>query len=103
MDKTLNSYIFSLSAISIGLIIISILQFIYSPCWTPNQKLIFGFTGIFILLITLVNFPVGYFFKEKLTFTHLDAKIIFYGLLITGLLIGFGIVQIVLSNNTCLL
>jgi hypothetical protein len=62
----------------------------------------FGFLGILILLVTLVNFPVGYFFKEKLSLKHFDAKIIFYGLVITGTLIGFGIVQIILSNNTCL-
>jgi hypothetical protein len=102
VDKTLNSYIFSISAISIGLIIVSILQSIYSPCWSSNDKLIFGFIGILILLVTLVNFPVGFFFKEKLSFKYFDAKIIFYGLVIACIIIGFGIVQIVLSNNSCL-
>ncbi|MHA1982780.1 MAG: hypothetical protein ACW967_00400 [Candidatus Hodarchaeales archaeon] len=102
MDKTVNSYVFSISVISIGLIIVSILQSVYSPCWSPNDKLIFGFIGILILLVTLVNFPVGYFFKENLSFKLFDAKIIFYGLVIVGIIIGFGIVQIVLSNNSCL-
>ena len=101
MDKTLNSYIFGISSISIGLILLIILQIVYSPCWNTGDKTLFGFIGILILLITLINFPVGYFFKEKISLESYNIDIIFYSLIITGIIFGFGIVRIVLSNTAC--
>lgn len=92
---------FGISAISLGLIILFILQVIYDSCWSSDLKMNFGFIGILILLITLINFPVGYFFKEKITLKRFNVNIIFYSLIITGTLIGFGIVRIVLSTIIC--
>ena len=101
MNRSVNSYMLGITFISIGLAIVFILQIIYSPCWIARDKTLFGFIGILILLITLINFPVGYFFKEKITFTDYDINIIFYSLIITGIIIGFGIVRIIITNTVC--
>ena len=101
LDKKLNSCVISISLLLLAFFVLFILGIIYSPCWSANDKLFFGFVGILILLLTLVNFPVGYFFKEKIVLRNFDVTILFYTVVLIGVIIGLGIVRIILTEVDC--
>ena len=99
MDKALNSYILVISFLLIDIFVLAIINSYYNPEWNTNTKIVLGFIGIGILLFTLINFPVGYLFKDKVVLKNFNVTIIFYGVILTGIILGFGIVRIILINN----